>query len=457
MLLKNFTSLLEEGWQPVFARQRSHHRAIEHALSLPMVLGRRTISRAICSLNRANQDWSADYKLFSRSNWVAEELFMPVVQGYLDQYCRGPIGMAFDDTKLVKSGRKIAGASWQRDPMSPPFHVNFLYGLRFIQASLLFPCYRRGNFGARALPVRFENAPVLKKPGKRATEEERRAYRHLKKKQNLSTQTLRVIEGLRHTLDTQGAFERSLLAVVDGSFCNRTMFRARLDRVELLARCRKDARLCMPAPKGNRRKYDKEIFTPAQVRTDKEVPWKRAYIYYAGKRRWIRHKVLPQVLWRRGAVTQPLRLIVIAPQPYKLSKHSHTNYREPAYLLTTDLTNSLNLLIQYYFDRWQIEVNHRDEKSLLGVGQAQVWSDLSIPRHPAFAVASYSMLLLAALRTFGSDRTKDFCPLPKWRKHTSRYSTLDLLTQLRKEINETPVSKYLKPNFSQNLMNYAYT
>jgi len=31
-------------------------------------------------------------------------------------------------------------------------------------------------------------------------------------------------------------------------------------------------------------------------------------------------------------------------------------------------------LIQYYFDRWQIEVNHRDEKSLLGVGQAQVWS-----------------------------------------------------------------------------------
>lgn len=457
MLLKNFASLLEEGWHPVFAQKRSHHRAIEHALSLPMVLGRRTISRTICSLDRANQDWSADYKLFSRSGWAQEELFEPVLQGYLKQYPRGPIGMAFDDTKLVKSGKKIAGTSWQRDPLSPPFHVNFLYGLRFIQASLLFPCYRSGTVGARALPVRFENAPVLKKPGKRATEEERQAYRHLKKKQNLSTQTLRVIEGLRHTLDTEGAYERVLLSVVDGSFCNRTMFRAKLDRVALLARCRKDARLCMPALKGNRRKYDVEIFTPNEVRKDNQIPWKRAYVHYAGKRRFIRYKVLHPVLWRRGAATKPLRLIVIAPQPYKLSKHSRTNYREPAYLLTTDLSSSLNLLIQYYFDRWQIEVNHRDEKSLLGVGHAQVWSPLSIPRHPAFAVASYSMLLLAALQTFGSARTKDFCPLPKWRKPTSRYSTLDLLTLLRKEINETPVSKYLKPNCAQNLMNYAYT
>jgi hypothetical protein len=457
MLLRNFASLLEEGWHPVFAQRRSRHRAIEHALSLPMVLGRRTISRTICSLGRATQDWSADYKLFSRSDWAQEELFAPVVQGYLTHYSRGPIGVAFDDTKLIKSGKKIAYASWQRDPLSPPFHVNFLYGLRFIQGSLLFPCYRGSTVRTRALPVRFENAPVLRKPGKRATEEERQAYRLLKKTQNLSTQTLRVIEGLRHTLDAEGAYERVLLSVVDGSFCNRTVFRATLDRVELLARCRKDARLCMPAVKRSRRKYDEQIFTPNEVRKDNHIPWKRAYLYYAGKRRFIRYKVLHPVLWRRGAATKPLKLIVIAPQPYKLSKHSRTNYREPAYVLTTDLKSSLNLLIQYYFDRWQIEVNHRDEKSLLGVGHAQVWSARSIPRHPAFAVASYSMLLLAALQTFGSDRTKDFCPLPKWRKPTSCYSTLDLFTLLRKEINETPVSQYLKPHFAKNLMNYAYT
>jgi hypothetical protein len=456
MLLANYTSLLEEGWHPVFAQKRSHHRAVEHALSLPMVLGRRTLSRTICSLDRAQQDWSADYKLYSRSGWASEGLFAPVLRDYLERYPQGPIGVALDDTKIAKSGKKIAHAGWQRDPMSPPFHVNFLYGLRFIQASLLFPCYGRG--GARALPVRFEKAPVLKKPGKRATEEQRQAHRQLKRQQNLSTQTLRVVEGLRQQLDGQGAAGRVLLAVVDGSFCNRTLFRAAWDRVEVLARCRKDARLCMPAPQGERRKYAAQIFTPEQVRQDQRFAWKRVCIFYASQFRWIRYKVVNHLLWRRGAATRPLRLIVIAPQPYKLSKHGRTHYREPAYLLTTDLDSPVKLLIQRYFDRWQIEVNHRDEKSLLGVGQAQVWSALSVPRHPAFAVASYSMLLLAGMRTFGSDRTEDFCPLPKWRKPASRYSTLDLLTLLRKELDsETSVSQYLKANFAQNLMNYAYT
>ena len=90
MLLENYASLLQEGWQDVFAQERTHHRAIEHALSLPMVLGRRTISRTICSLDRANQDWSADYKLFSRSDWATEGLFAPVLRDYSCGTPKGP-------------------------------------------------------------------------------------------------------------------------------------------------------------------------------------------------------------------------------------------------------------------------------------------------------------------------------------------------------------------------------
>lgn len=458
MLVQNYASLLDAEWHGVFAQNRTHQRAIEHALSLPMVLGRRTISRTICSLDRSDKDWSADYKFFSSRSWETELLFAPILKSYIKNYPRGPVAIAFDDTKISKCGKKIDGASWQRDPMSPPFHVNFIYGLRFVQASILFPCYRNSNGGARALPVRFENAPVLKKPGKRATEEERQSYRHLKKQQNLSVQTLEVIKSIRRQMDLYGAAERVLLADLDGSFCNRTMFRSNMGLVDLVARCRKDARLCLPETGGGRRKYNAEIFTPEQVRKDVDVPWKRAYIHYAGKFRWIRYKALDRVLWRRGAGVKPLRLIVIAPQPYKLSKHSRSNYRQPAYILTTDFESSVSFLIQKYFDRWQIEVNHRDEKSLLGVGQAQVWSTMSIPRHPAFAVASYSMLLLAAMKTYGTNRTEAFDTLPKWRKERTRYSTLDLLSLLRKEINnETSVSSYVNDKMAKNLIKYAYT
>ena len=65
-------------------------------------------------------------------------------------------------------------------------------------------------------------------------------------------------------------------------------------------------------------------------------------------------------------------------------------------------------LLQAYFDRWQIEINHREEKHWLGVGQAQVWSKQSVPRHPAFVVACYSLLWLASLRASGSGSRQSF-------------------------------------------------
>jgi hypothetical protein len=457
MLTTQFASLLADAWQNVFAQARTQHRAIEHAIALPCVMGRRTISRTLCALGRTDRDWSADYKVFSRAPWRTDRLCDPVIDEYQHRYCTGPVVAAMDDLALRKTGKKIADASWQRDPLSPPFHTNLMYGLRFIQVSLLFPHYREGDFPPRGFPVRFEQAPAVKKPGKRASEEQKKEYHRLKKLTNLSTQALEVVRGLRAALDDRGGADRLLLMVGDGSFCNKTTFKAQRDRTELIARCRKDARLCFPAPPGGRRKYDEEIFTPDQVRTRANIPWRRGRAYLGGKWRRVRFKEVKGVLWKRGAGTEKLRLIVIGPVPYKLSRRSRANYREPAYYLTTDLVTPVKLLVQACFDRWQIEVNNRDEKDILGVGQAQVRSPESVPRHPALAVAAYSLLLLAALREFGPGRSDNYLVHPIWRKDSKRPSFLDIVTLLRKECSETPVSGFLPPNFAQNLTRYADT
>lgn len=455
-LVEQFSTLLERGWQPVFAQARTHRRALEHALAGPCVLGRRTLSRLVCALGRAQQDWSADYKIFSRSRWQADRLFDPVLQEFLRRYPQGPLPVAFDDTKLAKTGKKIATAFWQRDPMSPPFRANLMYGLRFVQGSLLFPHDREGDFAPRGFPIRFQEAPRLKKPGQRASPEEQQRYRLLHRQQNLSTQTRDLIRKLRQRLDEQGAASRPVLAALDGSFCNQTLFKTDWDRVQLLARCRKDARLCFPAAPGLRRKYGTEIFTPEQVRQAARWRWRHARIYFGGAWRRVRYKQVRGVLWKRGAGRRPLRMIVLAPTPYRPSPHARLAYRQPAYLLSTDRTSSARLLIQTYFDRWQIEVNHRDEKSLLGIGQAQVRSTRSVSRHPAFAVASYSMLLLAALQTFGPGRPSDYPALPGWRKNARRASLLDLLSLLRQEINETSISACLNRRLAKNLILYAH-
>ncbi len=396
-----------------------------------------------------------DHKLYSRSPWETQGLFEPVFKDYGQRYPRGPMVIALDDTKLSKTGRKIETAFWQRDPLSPPFHVNLMYGLRFMRASLIFPHYREADHSARAFPVRFVECPAVRKPGGKASEEQIRAYRKAARERNLPAQGLEVMKELRTSLDRLGEEHHRILFAVDGSLCNRTIFKAQLDRVDLVARCRKDARLCFPAPPGTRRKYGSERFNPEGIRKDESICRDRASIHYGGAWRSIRYKEIKGVLWQRGAGIRALRLLVVAPQPYKLSPNSRTNYRQPAYLLSTDMESSAVVVLQAYFDRWQIEVNHREEKDTLGVGQAQVRAARSVPRHPAFAVASYSMLLLAGLRSFGPGRPDNFMALPKWRKSARRASALDLITLLRMEINETRFSDALRGKIAQNIVPYA--
>jgi hypothetical protein len=65
------------------------------------------------------------------------------------------------------------------------------------------------------------------------------------------------------------------------------------------------------------------------------------------------------VYWEGGAGRCPLRLFVVAPTPYRKRKSSKLYYRLPAYLLTTDLKDSVKQLLQIYFDRWQIGVSRQ--------------------------------------------------------------------------------------------------
>jgi hypothetical protein len=370
----------------------------------------------------------------------------------------GTVTIAIDDTKVSKTGKKIPGTQYYRDPLSPPFHVNFLYGQRFIQASMIFPHYKEGDYDPRALPVRFTESSPLKKPGKKAGALEHKRYKKLKKEKNLSIDTVRLIVGLRADLDTHGGTSKLMICALDGSFCNRTVFRASFTRTVLVARCRRDARLCFPARPGTRRKYDPTIFQPEQVRADESIPWKKVSIWYGGQRRRIRYKEVRNVLWRRGAGLRRLRLLVLAPIPYKRTPKSRTCYRDPAYLLATDTQIKAAVLIHAAFDRWQIEVNHREEKTIFGVGQAQVRSKLSVPRNPAFMVACYSLLHLAAIRAFGPGRSEvAYVPLPKWRKKARRASFLDILTVFRRDINETQISAFLNERVAHNLIRYADT
>jgi DDE superfamily endonuclease len=436
-LLAAFLAIAQD-WRDAFPQQRTFQRAVRQALGSLVCLGRRCLTRIIWTNGGHQRSWSAEYFLHSRCRWEPQQLFQPILKRALTYCPQRLVGVALDDTRLRKTGRCIAQAFYQRDPLSPPFHVNLVLGLRFLQASLLVPLHRTTPTGTRALPIRFEEVSRVKRPGKKATQEMNRQYRQAVKQQNLSRRFVQMGQQLRQELDQAGGDDKILVLTGDGSFCNRTCFAEIPQRSVLLVRARKDAKLCFRAADGSRRFYGIEKFTPEQVRTDDGRPWKTTKIFYGSKRRKIRYKEVVSVYWQGGARRRPLRLIVIAPTPYRKSQSRKLYYRDPAYLLTSDLRSSRKQLLQIYFDRWQIEVNHREEKDTLGVGQAQLWNATSVPKQPVLAVAAYSALLLASLQAFGAERGKAYAELPKWRRNARRPSCLDLITLLRKEMAEQP-------------------
>lgn len=425
-------------WRHVFPQQRTWRRGVRQALGSLVCLGRRCLSRIIWTNGGQDRSWSAEYFLHSRSSWDAQALFQPIWEQALP-FCRGRlVGVAVDDTRLRKTGRCIRQAAYHRDPLSPPFHVNLVRAIRFLQASVLVPLHQRAPRYTRALPVRFEEVSCVKKPSRTADAEAWAGYRQAVTIHNLSQRFVQMAHAVRRAVDAAGGEAKTVVLAGDGSFSNRTCLRATVERTELIVRTRKDAVLCVRAADGSRRFYDPTKFTPEQVRQEAARPWQVTKVCYGGKRRTIRYKEVLGVHWQRGAARRPLRLFVVAPTPYRKRKSARQYYRQPAYLLTTDLRNGARPLLQIYFDRWQIEVNHRDEKDTLGVGQAQLWNPVAVPKQPVLAVAAYSALLLAALRTFGAERGAAYAPLPKWRRHAHRPSCLDLITLLRKEMVEHP-------------------
>jgi hypothetical protein len=308
------------GWRDVFPQSRTFHRAVRQALGSLVCLGQRCLSRIIWTNGGQHRSWSAEYFLHSRCEWQPQELFRPILERALAYCPERLVGVAVDDTRLPKTGRCIQQAFYQRDPLSPPFHVNLMLGLRFLQASLLVPVHRLAQVSTRGLPIRFEEVSRVKKPSRKAAPEAWQEYKEAIKQHNLSQSFVGMMGQLREELDLAGGAKKILVLANDASFCNRTCFRAPRDRTELISRTRKDAVLCRRAPLGGLRFYDTEKFTPEQVRQDETQPWKETKIFYGGKRRKVRYKEVAAVYWQGGARRCPLRLLVVAPTPYRKRK-----------------------------------------------------------------------------------------------------------------------------------------
>jgi hypothetical protein len=377
-------------------------------------LSRHTVTGLLYTGGRQAQDWTADYRLYSRGRVDPDQLFdvaREEVESLLPE--GSPLVAAMDDSIVRKTGRNIPGVAWRVDPTGPKFQVNFVLGQRVLQLSAAVPFGKLGQ--ARSIPIDFVEAPTAKRPRKDAGQEEKKAYRELQRQKNINA------VGLRRVQLLAGKIRRALWLTVDGRFTNRTVIKSLPESVTLIGRIRRDAKFhAVPegeqtgAKGGRPRRYGQRLPTPEEVLKDDSIPWQTVQAYAAGKVHEFRIKTLDAVKWRPAGAGKVLRLILIAPLGYRLHKEGKLLYREAAYLICTDPALPLAEVLQAYLWRWLIEVNFRDEKSVLGIGQAQVRNPTSVQAVPASAVAAYAFLQLAGIAVYGAEGMPEEIPDPKW-------------------------------------------
>ena len=419
-------------------REATRERVRRHLLSQLLCLGRHTLTGVLSTSGRQFCDWSADYRMYSSERIDAENLFRPVRRSLTARLGpTEPLVAALDDTRLRKTGRKTHGVKYTRDPLGPPFHVNFIKAQRFVQISMACAA---DNGMARMVPIDFTHAPAPQKPRHDAHEQARAQFRQAQRKMALPKVGADRLHTLRTAMDNEGQQDRPLWSVVDGGYTNGTFIKHLPPRTVAVGRIRADAKLyhlpaCGEGKTGRRRVYGDRAPTPEELRQDTSIPWQHIEAFAAGQTHSFKIKTISPLRWRAAGKQYDLRLIVIAPLAYRLIKGSKLLYRKPAFLICTDPDANIQQVIQAYVWRWDIEVNFRDEKTLLGVGQAQVRDPNSVEKVPALAVAAYAMLLTAATNAYGPTGKPNTLPAPKWRrKDTLRASTQSLLQQLRYEV-----------------------
>ena len=441
-----------EKMKPIFKDTRTWKHAREMAVSCIVADGPKTITNMILFNKKygnpmINHDnWSSSYKMLSTGKWDMEALSWKLLEIALSFLKKDDIlYVAVDDTLLNKTGRCIPECAYARDPKSPPFRTNLVWGQRILCASVLIRSSARSAY--RAVPICFQSSPSVKIPSK-ATPEEKSKLVELKKKLKMSVVARDFIDKLRSHLDAIGQAKRKLLVCGDGSFANRSFMESPPHDTAMICRCRSDLAIFRPLnddEKIGKMLYGEKLPTPAELAKDSNVPHKSFECGVQHQHAQIKYKSMQNVRWKSTLKNQNCTVFVIKGQYYqKYGKRQHTS---PVHLVATgnisicentQISNTeitAEKLLEVYLLRWEIEVSFRNQKNWFGIGNAQVWNENSVKRTPAFISACYAILLMTSMKVFDDQRTDDFGKLPKWRNIAPlRPSIRDLVNLLKKEV-----------------------
>ena len=431
-LLSNLFEVME-AHRSAFNQARTFWRAVGMVLGEIFNFGRHTVTQELLALGITDGDWSAWYRLFSKERYEEKKLSGCLLQETLQHVGEGePYCAAIDSTGIHRSSLKMPGTSWLQDTRFSAFRPGIHRAQRFVHGAWLTPL----EMGySRAIPLRFLPAfPPKAIPSDAPAEREWEAGS-------------KFIQWLRSELDQAGRVKQLILALGDGGFDVLELWRSLPERVILVTRTARNRRLYYlpktvadPGP-GRPASYGERAPHPAEWLHAGLRNWPTQLVEVRGKTIKMRYQVLGPFV-RDGLPECPLFLIVVKGMHRLVGKKKlHYKHRGPSFYLISAIQSPdgkwqlplpISTILTWLWQRWEIEVAHREMKTGFGLGEKQCWNKRSSITSVQWNAWVYAILLLAAYRTWG------LCggpPTPaRWWQGAKRWSFNTLWRGYRSEL-----------------------
>jgi len=345
--------------------------------------GKRTVTAALRVMGLSNETQFQNYhRVLNRDQWSSRQLSRILLRILVRTFVppEQPIVLGLDDHIERRRGAKITAKGIYRDPVrsSKSFFVK-TSGLRWVCLMLLAPI----PWAQRIWALPFLSVLA---PSERYHQERDMAHK------KLTDWARQMITQVQRWLPN-----RRIVVVADSSYAVLELLAAARDLptpVSLITRLRLDAALYDPAPprepgkKGAPRKKGDRQPTLAHRLTAPATVWETVTVrWYGGTTHTVELASGTAVWYHSAKPVVPLRWVLIRDPEGQF---------EPQALLSTDQTVAAVQIVEWFVQRWQLEVTFEEARAHLGVETQRQWSDLAIVRTTPALLGLFSLVTVFA-------------------------------------------------------------
>jgi DDE superfamily endonuclease len=351
-------------------------------------VGPRTISEVWQATGlAAKRHHDTAYAVFHSACWDWDDLGLILATLILTHLVPGGVvWLAVDDTLCHKRGAKVAfGGIFLDAVLSSRRHKTFRFGLNWVVIGLAVPIPFRTD--------RYYCLPVL--------------WRLYRKKGTAGYQARPQAAAALARRLAEANPGRTFWLVGDSAYVNAASLQGRPENLQVIGPLPWKAALYgRPAPRApkqrgaTRKKGDRLPAPRAMIEDTTAYPAELVTIAFPKQQRELRVQVVRDVLWYRGAKTEPVTMVLV--------RDPLGQWRDEA-LVATDPTASAAFVIAGYCRRWSVELSFFDSKQSLGLHDPRVRAERSVERaHPmAWFVGSLTILWYCIEGHKGSHVVKD--------------------------------------------------